>query len=577
MHVATTHRQYKGRVYTAHLLRRSYREDGKVKNETLANLSHLPEAAIEAIRAVLKGQSLTPFGSDFEIQRSRPHGAVAAVWGLSQRVGLPEILGPACPERDAALALIISQVVEPGSKASYSSWWSDTTLGIDLGVAGSHTDVAYQAMDWLYQRKNGIEAALVARHLQDGSLVCYDLSSSWMEGSHCPLAAFGHSKEGKRGKRQIEYGVVATTDGLPLAVEVFPGNTSDPTSFVKAVEVVCKRFQLKDVVFVGDRGMITQARIEELRKLPGLGWVTALRAPQIRALVEDYSIQPSLFDQTNLAEIGAHPDYPGERLVVCRNLELAQERTRKRKELLAATEADFSKVRDAVAAGRLKDPLKIGARVGRVRNQHKVGKHFSYEVVDGVFYFSRKEEAIQAEAALDGIYVIRTSVAASVLSAAETVATYKSLANLERDFRTMKTTDVEIRPIRHRLADRVRTHALICMLAAHLVWYLRRDWASLTFRDEDPPQPADPVAKAERSPAASTKAARRAQPDGTPVRPFQGLLKHLSTLTRNTCRVPGTELTVEKLSEPTPTQRRAFELLQVPVPLRLMSTRHISA
>lgn len=509
VHVVTTRRQYKDRFYTAHLLRRSYREDGKVKNETLVNLSHLPEPAIEAVRALLKGQTLAPFGSGFAITRSLPHGAVAAVWGLCRQVGLTDILGPACPERDAALALIVSQVVEPASKAASSSWWSDNTMGVDLELAGAHTDVAYQAMDWLYQRQDEIESALVASHLRDGSLVCYDLSSSWVEGSHCSLAAFGHSKEGRRGKRQIEYGVVANTEGLPLAIEVFAGNTSDPASFVPSVQLVRDRFQLQNVVFVSDRGMITQARIDELREVPGLGWLTALRAPQIKALVEDYSIQPSLFGQANLAEIASHPDYPGERLVVCRNPALAAERARRRESLLDATEAELVQVRTAVEAGRLKDPAKIGIRVGKVAGRHKMAKHFHLDSAEGRFSFSRKQDGIGAEAALDGIYVIRTSVTPDVLSATEAVATYKSLANLERDFRTMKTVDVEIRPIRHPVTDRVRTHALVCMLAAHLVWYRRRDWASLTFRDDAPAQRADPVAPAERSAPASAKAAWR--------------------------------------------------------------------
>lgn len=575
VHVSTTSRQYKDRVYTAHLLRRSYREDGKVKNETLANLSHLPGPAIDAIRAVLKGQTLVPFGSQFDITRSLPHGAVAAVWGLSQRIGLTNILGPACPERDDALALIVSQVAEPASKASYSSWWQDNSMGVDLDLAGSHTDRADRALDWLYERKDAIEAALVTKHLGEGAMVCYDLSSSWVEGSHCPLAAFGHSKEGKRGKRQIEYGAVATTQGLPLAIEVFAGNTSDPASFAHEVEVVRDRFHLQNVVFVGDRGMITQARIEQLRQLPGLGWITALRAPQIRALVEDYSIQPSLFDQSNLAEIASHPDYPGERLVVCRNPELAEERARKRPALLDATESDLAQVEVAVDSGRLHDPARIGMRVGKVVGRHKVAKHFQLDIVEGKFSFSRKQESIASETALDGVYVIRTCVGADVLTAAQTVATYKSLSNLERDFRTMKTVDVEIRPIRHHLADRVRAHAFLCMLAAHLVWYLRRDWAELTFRDQSPETHIDPVAKAQRSKAASTKAARRHQPDGAEVRPFQGLLDHLATLTRNTCQVPGTDLTIEQLSVPTPTQHRAFELLQIPIPLSFMSTRQV--
>ena len=569
MHVATTRRRHGDREYTTTLLRQSYREAGKVRHRTLANLSHLPQETIELIRASLGGTSFVPVGQGFKTLRSLPHGDVAAVWALAHRLGLADLLGPACRERDVALGVICSQVVEPSSKAAYATWWEDRTLGVDLAIAGVHTDEVYEAMDWLYGRKDAIEAALVGRYLKDGDLVCYDLSSSYVEGTKNELAAFGHSRDGKRGKRQIEYGIVATTEGLPLAIEVFSGNTSDPKSFIAIVETMKTRFGLHKVVFVGDRGMITKARIDALKDQGGYGWVTSLRAPDIKALVRDGAIQPSLFDLENLCEI-THPNYPTERLVACKNPFLAEERARKRQALLEATEADLEKVRASVEAGRLRDPAKIGLRAGRVLNRHKMAKHFTLDIQEASFSFSRRQDAIDEEAALDGIYVVRTTEPESALSRNDVVKTYKSLANLERDFWFLKTVDVNIRPIRHRLADRVKAHAFICMLAAHLVFHLRRAWAPLTFKDEAPPERQDPVAPALRSRAASRKAARRRGPDGSTLRPFQGLLDHLATLTRNTNAVPGTGASFDQLAEPTPTQRRAFELLEVPIPLRIV-------
>ena len=568
MHVATTTRRHGSRVYTTTLLRQSYREDGKVRHRTLANLSHLPEETIELIRGSLAGTAFVPAGRAFSTLRSLRHGDAAAVLGLARRLGLPELLGPPSPVRDVALGLVCAQVLEPASKAAYTSWFSDTTLGADLGLVDLHTDALYEAMDYLLAGKERIEAALVSRHLKEGSFVCYDLSSSFVEGAHNELAAFGHSRDGKRGKRQIEYGVIATTEGLPVAIEVFPGNTADPTSFVEIVEATKERFGLSHVVFVGDRGMITSARIAALKAAGGYGWVTALRAPDIKALVKDGAIQPSLFDEVNLCEI-AHPDFAGERLVACKNPFLAAERTRKREALLAATEADLAKVAVAVSAGRLTDPGKIGLRAGRVLNRHKMAKHFDLEIGEGTFSYSRRTEAIAAEASLDGIYVIRTSEGAEVLPADAVVATYKSLAHIERDFRTMKSVDLHIRPIRHRLADRVRAHAFLCLLAAHLVWHLRKAWAPLTFRDEAPPGRTDPVLPAMRSASAATKASTRRRADGQELRPFQGLLDHLATLTRNTHRIAGSEVAFDQLSEPTPTQQKAFELLELPIPLRL--------
>ena len=568
MHVVTTRRTYKDRVYETHLLRRTFREGGKVRNETLANLSHLPPEALEAVKRVLHGEHLVPGQSAFRVTRSLRHGDAAAVLGIARRLGLPELLGPPSPLRDVALGLVCAQVLEPQSKAACTSWFGDTSLGVDLGLTDLHTDACYQAMDLLLARKEVIERALVHRHLGEGSFVCYDLSSSYVEGSHNELAAFGHSRDGKRARRQVEYGVIATTAGLPVAIEVFPGNTADPTSFCSIVEATRERFGLSRVVFVGDRGMITSARIAALRQAGGFGWVTALRAPDLKALVRDGAIQPSLFDEQNLAEI-THPDYEGERLVCCKNPFLAVERGRKREALLQATEADLDRVATQVASGRLADPGRIGLRVGRLLHRHKMAKHFDLEISEGHFSYSRKLEAIEAEAALDGIYVIRTSEGAESLPADAVVTTYKSLANIERDFRTMKSVDLHLRPIRHRLADRVRAHAFICLLAAHLVWHLRVAWAPLTFRDETPPGRVDPVLPAVRSAAASTKAAARRRRDGQELRPFQGLLDHLGTLTRNTCQVPDTSVSFEQLTEPTITQRKAFALIDVPIPLHL--------
>ncbi|MGH7511225.1 MAG: IS1634 family transposase, partial [Gemmatimonadales bacterium] len=418
-------------------------------------------------------------------------------------------------------------------------------------------------------RQAAIEARLARRHLSPGGLVLFDLSSSWVEGRHNALAALGYTRDGRRGKAQINYGLVTDRDGRPVAVRVFEGNVADPTAFSAAVEDVRHRFGLDEVVLVGDRGMITSARIAQLKTLEGAGWITALRAPQIKQLAEAGSIQLSLFDQGPLAEID-HPDYPGERLVVCRNPALAAERARKRAELLEATEAALGKVAASVEAGRLKDPAKIGVRVGRVAHRFKMAKHFRWEIAEGSFTYRRRQEAIEAEAALDGIYVVRTSVPATTLDPAGVVEAYKRLRLVEQDFRSLKTIDLELRPIYHRLEQRVRAHVFICMLAAYLTWHLRRAWAPLCFTDEEPPdRRTEPVGKAERSLAAQRKASTRRTPDGRPAHSFATLLDHLATLTRNTVRLGDQPTTIEMLATPTATQRRAFELLGTTVPLQL--------
>lgn len=570
MHVATTTRRYKDTTYRTHLLRRSVREGAKVRKETLANLSHLPEEAIAAIRRVLAGESLIGVGEAFSIRRSRPHGHVAAVWAQAKALGLPALLGPACDERDVALALIIARVCRPGSKLATTRWWTDTTLAGDLGVEQVGTDGVYAAMDWLVERQGPIEEQLAGRHLTAGGLVLYDLSGSYVEGRHNELAAIGYSRDGKRGKAQITYGLITDVEGRAVAVEVFAGNTGDPTSFSAAVAKVRDRFGLSQVVMVGDRGMITQTRIDDLRELPGAGWITALRAPAIKKLAGQGAIQLSLFDQTDLAEITC-PDYPGERLICCRNPALADERARKRRELLAATEVELDKITAAVAAGRLRDAGKIGVRVGKVLNRFKMAKHYQLTIDEATFSYLRDHAAIDTEAALDGIYVVRTSVPADRLDAGEVVESYKRLRLVEAQFRSLKTVDLHLRPIHHRLAGRVRAHVLICMLAAYLTWHLRRAWAPLCYTDEDPPERRDdPVGKAHRSPQATAKASTRTTAHGEPAHSYQGLLDHLATLTRNDVTFADSDIIIDKLADPTPTQRRAFDLLDTPIPAKLM-------
>ena len=437
MHVTTSRRHYKGKVYETTLLRRSYRQDGKVRNETLANLSHLPAETIELVRRSLKGETFTAVGDAFQITRSLPHGHVALVWQAARQLGLPGLLGPACPQRDLVMALLVARVLRPGSKLATTRWWQDTTLAEDLGVADASMDDVYQAMDWLLGRQDPIERALARRHLGEGGLVYYDLSSSWVEGQHCPLAARGYSRDGKRGTAQIEYGLLTDADGRPVAVEVFAGNTGDPATVPAAVDKIRSRFGLREVVLVGDRGMITQAQIDRLRQLGGVGWITCLRAPAIAMLATAGVVQPSLFDQTSLAEI-SHPDFPGERLVACRNPALAAERARKRGELLEATEAELAKIVRQVQAGKLVKAAAIGVRVGRVLGKYKMAKHFTLDIADGRFGYARDQAAIDTEAALDGIYVVRSSVGADRLDAPGVVTAYKRLAGVERDFRSLK-------------------------------------------------------------------------------------------------------------------------------------------
>jgi len=577
VHIHTTRRHYKDKVYETTLLRRSYREDGKVKTETLGNLSHLPKDAIELLRASLKGETfiradeagLRPEG--LSISRSLLHGHVAACCAMAQKLGLDDVVGPPCRARDLVMALVVLRATKPSSKLAATRLIHDTTIASDFGCGEVTTDDLYEAMDWLYERQDVIESALAARHLRRGGRVLYDLSSSWMEGSTCPLVARGHSRDAKRGKPQIEYGLLTDEEGRPIAVQVFKGNTADLTAFLDAVKTTRERFGLEEITFVGDRGMITKARVAALKELPGASFITAFRAPEIKALVACGAIHPSLFDETNLAEI-THPDYEGERLVVCRNPTLAARRTRTRNALLDATDAGLEKLAAAVNAGRLKDPVKIARRADRVLQRYKMAKHFDLHVEEGQISWSRRQERIEAEASTDGIYVIRSPLGPDAMSATALVDTYKSLAEVEADFRSWKATDLDLCPIYHFTENRVRAHVLLCMLAGYLTWHLRRALSPLTFADtERVPQPErhDPVANAERSSSAKAKAATKQTAAHEPVYSYQGLIEHLKTLTRSTCYITGTGVTFDKLAEPTPTQRRVFELIGTPIPLRL--------
>jgi hypothetical protein len=585
MHVARIRgrhvdRQGRRRDYESRYLRRTYRDGGKVKHETLANLSGLPEQAVDAIEAALKGTPLVPAGQAVTITSSLPHGHVAAVHAMAARLGLPALLGPAGRPRDLALALVVSRVVAPASKLSTLAWWDDVTLGADLGVAGASTDDIYAAMDWLEDRQDAIEAELARRHLapeaNPSKMALFDLSSSWLEGTRCPLAARGYSRDGKKGRLQIEYGLLTDPAGRPVAVRVLPGNTGDPAAFTGIVTVLRDKFGLAQMVMVGDRGMITSARIAALNQREDgtarpdpYGWITALRAPAIKKLMaEGGPLQLSLFDEQDLAEITS-PDFPGERLVACRNPHLAADRARKREDLLAATEKLLAPVLARVQAGRLAGAGPIGVEVGKVISKYKTGKHFAITITDTTLIIERRQDQIRDEAALDGFYVLRTPLPASQLDAPAVVTAYKNLKYVERDFRSIKADDLDLRPVFHRLEERVRAHVLICMLACYLTWHLRKAWAPLTFTDQNPPAPENPVAPARRSAAAQAKASRQRDTAGRPYRSFRGLIEHLATLARNQVRFTGTTVTVPILTEPTSAQQEAFDLIGTPIPLTL--------
>ena len=551
----------------AYLLRESYREGARVHKRTLANLSSLSDEQILAIRAVLRGEQLSPLAERFEAIASRAHGHVQAVRVAMQRLGFAALVASKpSRERDLVLAMLAARVVAPHTKLATTRWWHTTTLVEDFGVTSCDEDDLYAAMDWLLARQDTIQKKLAARHLSSGGLVLYDLSSSYFEGSTCPLAKLGYNRDGKKGLLQVNYGLLTDARGCPVAVSVYEGNVADSQTLMPQVKRLREEFGIEQMVMVGDRGMISSKAIEELRETDGIGWITALKSASIRALVEQEQLQLGLFDERNLIELNS-PDYPGERLVACRNPELARLRAHKREELLAATEKSLAKIKVRVDAAKLAGADEIGLRVGKVINQYKVAKHFELAIGEATFTFARKHQGIAAEAALDGVYIIRTSVPAAQMDAPECVRSYKSLANVERAFRSLKTIDLKVRPIHHRLADRVRAHILLCMLAYYVEWYMREAWRELMFADTDQQAKAlrDPVAPAKRSRAALAKVARHALDDGTPAHSFATLLGELATIVRNTCRTPSAgpaAPTFEVLTTPNAKQMRALELIR---------------
>jgi len=565
VHVVTTTRRYKGRVYKTHLLRRSYRDQGKVKNETLGNLSHLPESVVELVRHALQGESFAPVGARLEIIESKPHGDVEAVLRAMRGVNFASLLSSrAGREVDLVMGMVAARIIAPHTKLATTRWWKDSTLACELGLTEADEDDLYLAMDWLLEHQEGIEAKLAARHLTSGSMVLYDLSSSYFEGTSCPLAARGHNRDGKKGKLQVNYGLLTDRRGCPIAVSVYKGNTGDGKTFLPQVRKLRDQFGLEHVVLVGDRGMISKASIAALRN-EQFSWITALKAAQIRTLIDAGTVQLGLFDERNLVEI-SHPDYPGERLMACRNPELAKLRAHTRTSLLEATSKELEKVRGMVARGTLAGRDLIGVRVGKVVNKFKVAKHFELHIEDTKFAFTRRDAQIAEEAMLDGFYVIRTDLPAAAMSAADTVRNYKALSSVERAFRCLKTVDLKVRPIHHRLENRVRAHIFLCMLAYYVEWHMREAWRELLFADEDLAAKAtrDPVAPAQRSAAAQTKALTHSLEDGTPAHSFRTLLQALATIVRNVCRIPGepTLATFPMTTTPNALQHRARELLE---------------
>jgi hypothetical protein len=548
------------------LLRESIREGKRVRKRTIANLSALTLEQAEAIRCVLKGEGLAPARS-LECLRSLAHGHVEAVLTAMRRLGFDKLIdGKPSRERDLAVAMVAGRIISPqASKLAMTHAWADTTLAEELGVADAHEDELYAAMDWLIERQDKIEKRLAKRHLKEGGLVLFDLTSSSFEGITCPLAKIGHSRDGKPGTLQVNYGLLTDARGCPVAVSVFEGNTADPKTFLPQVEKVREDFGIASLIMVGDRGMISNVQIEAMRKLPGAGWITAIKSGAIARLAGAGQFQPDLFDERNLISFTSE-DYPGERLVACRNPELAKLRAAKRKDLIVATERELQKVAGMVAAGRLAGRGGIGVRVGKVLNKYKVGKHFELDIKDVAFAFSVSEARIAAEAALDGLYVIRTSASEADMSAEAAVLNYKRLAEVERAFRTLKGVDLQVRPIRHRLEERVKAHIFLSMLAYYVQWHLAEVWKPLLFADETPPVAArqrDPVAPARRSGGALAKAHSRRLPDGAPALSFGGLLAHLSTIVRNTMRrtdAGSGEATFSLTTRPTPKQQQALDL-----------------
>jgi len=548
------------------LLRESFREGAKVCKRTLANLSALSAAQVQMIRGALRGDVLQPVEKTFEVIASPAHGHVQAVWLAMQRLGFASVLASKpSRERDLVLAMVASRIICPATKLATTRLWDLSTLAQEFGVQGASEDDLYAAMDWLLAGQDRIQKKLAARHLKEDSLVLYDLSSSYFEGSHCPLAKLGYSRDGKRGTLQVNYGLLTDDRGCPVAISVYEGNTSDSTTFMPQVTRLREQFGIRSMVIVGDRGMISQKAIDEMSKDADVAWITALRSASIRTLVEQGHLQLGLFDERNLLEISS-PDFPGERLVACRNPELAKSRVHTRNDLLLATEKNLEIIKIRVASAKLVGKDKIGVAVGKVVNRYKVAKHFELTITDDAFAFARLEDNIAAEAALDGLYIIRTSVQAQRMDAPTCVRTYKSLAQVERAFRSIKTMDLKVRPIHHHLENRVRSHIFLCMLAYYVEWHMREVWRELMFADEDQAAKLtrDPVAPALRSDEAIKKVQSHTLDDGTPVHSFQTLMATLAGIVRNTCRTPGggaDALTFEIITTPNTTQKRALELI----------------
>jgi len=570
-YVATTTRHYNGKVYHTHLLRRSYRDGATVRNETLGNLSHLPGHIIDLIRRSLKGETFVPAADAFAITRSRSHGHVEAVTRAMHRLGFAGLLASRpCRERDLVQAMVAARILAPHTKLATVRWWADTTLAETCAVEDADEQQLYGAMDWLLERQDRIQKKLAARHLAQGAMALYDLSSSYYEGATCPLAKRGYSRDGKKGTRQVNYGLLTDARGCPVAVSVYEGDTADPATLAPEVERLKTAFAIDRFVIVADRGMISQKAVDALATQSGVDWITALKSVSIRALVEQGQVQLDLFDERNLFE-ATSPDYPGERLIACRNPELAKLRAHKREDLLAATEASLLKVQARVEAGRLTGQDRIGLAVGKIVNQYKMAKHIQLDIADDRFTFSRNRDRIAAEAALDGVYIIRTSLPATRMAAPDCVRSYKALSQVERAFRTLKSVDIRIQPIHHRLADRVRAHIFLCMLAYYVEWHMRQAWAPLMFADEDQGAKAtrDPVAPARRSPAALRKVHSHTLDDGSPAHSFSTLLASLAAITRNSCEMPSAGApdqdcapTFQLTTTPSPQQRRAIDLIE---------------
>jgi len=568
--VATTRRVYKGKTYVTHLLRRSIRKGKTVTHETLGNLSHLPDPLIEIIKRSLKGETFVPAAEAFRTLRSLPHGHVEAVLIMIRKLGLEELIASeASPQRDLVIAMIAERLLFPSSKLAHTRHWHSTTLAEELDVAYATEDHLYEAMDWLLKRQRAIEKKLARRHLGEGAMVLYDVSSSYYEGKTCPLARFGHDRDGKTGCPIIVYGVLTDADGRPVAVQVYPGNTADPKTVPDQVEALTQRFGLSRVVLVGDRGMLTQTQIDVLKKHPGLGWISALRSGSIRRLLDDGHLIRKDLEVEHLAEISS-PEFPEERLVACYNSQLAEQRRHKRRELLAATQADLEALAASVArsTGQPAKAAEIGVRAGKIINHYKVAKHFTLTIRDGYLGWARKEDAIQREELLDGIYVIRTSEPVERLKAADGVRTYKRLALVEQSFRCLKGIDLLVRPIHHRAPDRVRAHILLCLLAYYVEWHLRQAWEPLLFEDEElvvDRKRRDPVAPARASESVRLKKKTHLTPEGLPVQSFRTLLAHLGTRCRNKCVVVGDprETTFFQVTEADDLQAEALRLIKM--------------